>query len=237
MSNGARHIHRYRICLVNGVFVSGGVGDDGRVLPPRLFAALAESLAEATGGRAWALWPYREKRIFGEFAFATITRRAVARYAAYLAACVRDDLRDDPLEPDEALAFVAYSGGVPVVQTAAVMLRPIVPVGAFVFCGPALLPRKVPVAWAGGASVGCILGERDWIQGIYPRVPRPWHGELRDGMRTRIKAALPDTTIYRTLPCDHWPGYFTRDMWPHTVSAVHELLLPASVPAPAPASR
>jgi hypothetical protein len=229
----AHQTQRYRICLVNGVFVSGGIGDDGRVLPPRLFQSLAACLAEATGWRAWALWPYRTKRIFGELSFLTITCRAVHGYAAYLAQCVRDDLRDDPLESDEALAFVAYSGGVSVAQTAATLLRPAAPVGAFVFVGPALLPCKVPKTWAGGASVGCVLGAQDWIQGIYPRVPRPWHGELREGVRARIQAALPETTAYRTLPCDHWPGYFSRDMWPHTVSAVRDLLQPASVLEPA----
>lgn len=238
MSDEGRQTRRYRICLVNGVFVSGGVGDDGRVMPPRLFTALAESLAEATGWRAWALWPYRSKRIFGVPAFAAITRRAIVRYAAYLTDCIRADLAVAPLEADEALAFVAYSGGVPVVQTAAVMLRPAVPVGAFVFFGPALLPRKVPETWAGDASVGCVLGDRDWIQGVYPRLPRPWHGALRADNRARIVATLPAATVYRTLPCDHWPGYFTPDTWPLLVSAVRDLLLlSASVPAPVPAAR
>jgi len=229
-----RHPQRYRICLVNGVFVSGGIGDDGRVLPPHLFTALAESLAEETGWRAWALWPYRTKRVFGVPAFATITRRSIAGYAAYLADCVRADLAADPLEPDEALAFVAYSGGVPIAQTAAVMLGPDLPVSAFVFIGPALLPGKVPTAWVGEANVGCVLGERDWIQGVYPRLPRPWHGELRAANFARIRAALPKTTAYRTLPCDHWPGYFTRDAWPLLVSAVHDLLLPANAPESVP---
>lgn len=221
---------RYRIYVVNGVFVSGGIGEDGRVQPPHLFTALAESLAEATGWRATALWPYRNKRIFGVPAFATITRRMIADYATYVAQCIHADVDRDPLESGESLAFVAYSGGAPIVQTAATMLRSRIPVEAFVFFGPALLPGKVPNAWLGDASVGCVLGERDWIQGVYPRVPRPWHGALREGNRARIAAALPPTTMYRTIPCDHWPGYFTRTTWPHLVSAVHDLLQPTAVP-------
>jgi hypothetical protein len=222
-------VRRYRICLVNGVFVSGGVGDDGRVQPPHLFTALAERIAEATGWRAWALWPYRHKRVFGVPAFATITRRMVAGYARFLADTIRADLIDAPLAADESLAFVAYSGGVPVVQTAATLLRPALPVDAFVFFGPALLPGKVPVDWVGGASVGCVLGERDWIQGVYPRLPRPWHGALNARNLARIGAALPVTTVYRTIPCDHWPGYFTREGMPLLVNAVRDLLQPSAV--------
>jgi hypothetical protein len=222
-------VRRYRICVVNGVFVSGGVGDDGRVQPPHLFTALAERIAEATGWRAWAIWPYRDKRVFGVPAFATLTRRTIAGYAQFLAESIRADLADAPLEADESLAFVAYSGGVPVVQTAATLLRPALPVDAFVFFGPALLPVKVPAEWAGGASVGCVLGERDWIQGVYPRLPRPWHGALLAGNRARIVAALPANTVYRTIPCDHWPGYFTHEGMPLLVSAVRDLLQPAIV--------
>src|ERR1700737_1466862 len=109
---------RYRMCLVNGVFVSDGLGEDGRVQPPGLFTTLANELAEATGQRAWALWPYRTKSVFGIKAFAPITRRAIASYADYLAGCIRADLAADPLEPGESLAFVAYSGGTPIAQTA-----------------------------------------------------------------------------------------------------------------------
>lgn len=223
-------IPRYRVCLVNGVFVSGGVGEDGRVRPPHLFMALAQSLAEATGWRASAFWPYRTKRVFGIPAFATITRRIIAGYAAYLADSIRADLGRTPLEPGESLAFVAYSGGVPIVQMAATLLRPAIPVEAFVFFGPALLPRRVPRDWADGASVGCVLGERDWIQGVYPRVPRPWHGALHATSRARIVGALPAATTYRSIPCDHWPGYFTRAAWPQLVTAVRDLLQPAAVP-------
>lgn len=221
---------RYRVCVVNGVFVSGGLGDDGRVQPPHLFAALAERIAEATGWRAWALWPYRNKRVFGVPAFATLTRRMIAGYAQFLAETIRVDLSAAPLAADESLAFVAYSGGVPIVQTAATLIRPEVPVDAFVFFGPALLPGKVPTDWAGGASVGCVLGERDWIQGVYPRLPRPWHRALRAGNHARIVATLPANTGYRTLPCDHWPGYFTHEGMPLLVNAVCDLMQSAAVP-------
>lgn len=230
MSEGSGHIPRYRICVVNGVFVSGGMGEDGRVLPPRLFTALAERLQEAMGCRAWALWPYRSKRVFGIPEFTTISRRAIRGYAAFLAASVHADLASEPLQPGETLAFVAYSGGVPVVQTAAVALRPLVAVDAFVFFGPALLPRKVPADWAGDASVACVLGEYDWIQGVYPRLPRPWHGTLRAENRARIVAALPPETRYRTIPCNHWPGYFTPEGSAHLVSALTDLLRPGVVP-------
>ncbi|MGI8856389.1 MAG: hypothetical protein ACR2JW_11610 [Thermomicrobiales bacterium] len=222
-------VQRYRLCVVNGVFVSGGVGDDGRVQPPHLFTALAERLAEATGWRAWALWPYRDKRVFGVPAFATTTRRAIEGYARFLADAIRADLNAAPLESGESLAFVAYSGGVPVVQTAATLLRPSIPVEAFVFFGPALLPGKVPADWAGSASVGCVLGERDWIQGVYPRLPRPWHGALHARNHARIVAALPANTVYRTIPCDHWPGYFTQEGSPLLVSAICDLLQPVAV--------
>lgn len=223
-------IPRYRLYVVNGVFVSGGVGEDGRVRPPHLFTALAESLAAATGWRATALWPYRTKRVFGIPAFAALTRRTIEGYAAYLADSVRADLDRAPLTASESIAFVAYSGGVSIAQTAATLLRPALPVEAFVFFGPALLPRKVPPDWADGVSVGCVLGERDWIQGVYPRLPRPWHGALHAANRARIAAALPPTTVYRTIPCDHWPGYFTRAAWPLLISAVRDLLQPAAVP-------
>jgi hypothetical protein len=230
MACAVGNARRYRLCVVNGVFVSGGVGDDGRVQPPHLFTALAERLAEATGWRAWALWPYRDKRIFSVPTFATITRRMIEGYGRFLADTVRADLIGTPLEPGESLAFVAYSGGVPIVQTAAILLRPAVPVDAFVFFGPALLPGKVSADWVGGASVGCVLGERDWIQGVYPRLPRPWHGALHARNRARIEAALPARAVYRTIPCDHWPGYFTREGMPLLVSAVRDLLQPAIVP-------
>src|SRR5262249_19599322 len=110
---GAR---RYRICVVNGGFVSDGLGENGRVRPPGLFTTLANELSEATGQRAWALWPYLAKQEFGLTAFATITRRHVNAYADYLARCIREDLAADPLSPGESLAFVSYSGGTPVVQ-------------------------------------------------------------------------------------------------------------------------
>jgi hypothetical protein len=222
-------VRRYRVCVVNGVFVSGGIGDDGRVQPPHLFTALAERIAEATGWRAWALWSYRDKRVFGVLAFATLTRRMIAGYAQFLAETIRADLHAAPLAADESLAFVAYSGGVPIVQTAATLLRPALPVGSFVFFGPALLPGKVPADWVGGASVGCVLGARDWIQGVYPRLPRPWDGTLHAGNRARIVAALPPDTVYRTIPCNHWPGYFTREGMPLLVNAVRDLLQPAAV--------
>lgn len=220
----------YRLYVVNGVFVSGGIENDGRVRPPHLFTALAESLAAASGWRATALWPYRTKRVFGIPAFAMLTRRMIAGYAAYLAGEIRADLDREPLVAGETLAFVAYSGGVPIVQAAAIMLRPAVPVEAFVFFGPALLPGKVPGDWAGGASIGCVLGERDWIQGVYPRLPRPWPGMVHSANRARITAALPPVTVYRTIPCDHWPGYFTRAAWPLLVNSVCDLLQPAAVP-------
>lgn len=221
---------RYRIYIVNGVFVSGGVGEDGRVRPPHLFTSLAESLAAATGWRVAALWPYGSKRIFGIPAFMALTRRATARYAAFLTESIRADVAREPLHARESVALIAYSGAVPIVQTAATLLRPAIPVGAFVFFGPAVLPAKAPRDWARDATIGCILGERDWVQGVYPRLPRPWHGRLHPTTHARLRAALPATTIYRTIPCDHWPGYFTPAIWPLLVSAVADLLPPASVP-------
>ncbi len=221
----------YRIYVVNGVFVSGGIGTDGRVLPPRLFAALAERIAAVTGWRATALWPYASKRDFGIPAFASLTRRATVRYAAYLATSIRADIAADPLRDGETVALVAYSGGVPIAQTAATLLRPSIPVGAFVFVGPALIPSKVPRDWAGGGSIGCVLGERDWVQGVFPRLPRPWQSMMHPRTDARLRAALPIGTRYRTLPCDHWPGYFTAEMWPPLVNAVCDLMRTAAVPA------
>ena len=222
-------IPRYRICVVNGVFVSGGIGADGRVRPPGLFNALASELASATGFPAWALWPFISKRVFGISAFLTMTRGAVERYAAYLASCVREDLAANPLQPGESLAFVAYSGGTPVVQTAATLLRDALPIGAFVFFGPALVPRLVPPDWAGDAAVGCVVGERDWIQGVFPRVPRPWRAELGPRTRERLLSHVPPWTAVRTVPCDHWPGYFTHETRPLVVSAIADLLLQPTV--------
>lgn len=216
---------RYRLCVVNGVFVSDGVGEDGRVRPPRLFVALADSLAHETGMRAWAVWPFRSRRIFGPPEFAVMTRRRVRHYARYLADCVRADLAADPLAADEALAFVVYSGGVPVVQTAATLLRPEFPVASFAFFGPALLPKKVPPDWLGDATCGVVLGDHDWVQGVYPRVPRPWHRTVRPRTLARLRAALPAATGERTLPCDHWPGYFTQPLWPALVGALADVLV------------
>lgn len=221
---------RYRLYVINGVFVSGGVGADGRVRPPHLFIALAESLAAETGWAAAALWPYGSKRVFGIPAFFALTRRAIGRYAAFLSAAIRADVARNPLQESESIALVAYSGAVPIVQTAATLLRPKIPVSAFVFFGPAVLPTKVPPDWAGDATIGCILGARDWVQGVYPRVPRPWHSALRPTTDAQLRAALPETTRYRTIPCDHWPGYFTAEAWPLLVRAVADLLRPASVP-------
>ena len=226
-TDGSPH---YRMYVVNGVFVSGGIGEDGRVRPPHLFTSLAESLAAETGWRASALWPYGSKRIFGIPAFLSLTRRATARYAAFLTQSIRADVARYPLHERESVALIAYSGAVPIVQTAATLLRPAIPVGAFVFFGPAVLPTKAPRDWAGDATIGCILGEQDWVQGVYPRLPRPWHGTLHPTTHTRLRAALPATTTYRTIPCDHWPGYFTPQMWPLLVSAISDLLQLASVP-------
>lgn len=221
---------RYRIYVVNGVFVSGGIGEDGRVRPPHLFTALAESLTAETGWGALALWPYRSKRVFGIPAFIALTRRAIRRYAAFLTASVRADIAANPLQDRESVAFVAYSGAVPIVQTAATLLRPTIPVGAFVFFGPAVRPKMAPRDWAADATIGCILGERDWVQGVYPRLPRPWHGALRPKTDAQIRTALPETTIYRTIPCDHWPGYFSAEGWPFLINAACDLLQPATVP-------
>ncbi len=228
---------RLRVYVVNGVFVSGGMGEDGHIQPPGLFTALAQTIAAETGFRTRALWPYGRKRVFGIPEFLAVRRRHIHDYATFLAERVGDDLRDDPLAADEALAFVAYSGGTPIVQTAAALLRDRYPVGAFVFFGPALLPRLVPRVWRGDATVGCILGERDWVQGVFPRLPRPWQPALSDATRAAIVAHLPPVTRYRTLACDHWPGYFTPEAWPALVDAVVALLRPAAVPAPSPAAR
>lgn len=223
-------VPRYRIYIVNGVFVSGGVGEDGRVRPPHLFTTLAEQLAAETGWRTAALWPYGSKRIFGIPAFVALTRRAIGRYAAFLTASIRADVASNPLQRGESVAFIAYSGAAPIVQTAATLFRPAIPVGAFVFFGPALLPAKVPHNWAGNATVGCILGERDWVQGVYPRLPLPWHGTMRPTTQVRLRAALPEATTYRMIPCDHWPGYFSAEAWPLLVRAMRDLLHPAIVP-------
>jgi hypothetical protein len=228
---------RLRVYVVNGVFVSAGMGDDGRIRPHGLFTALAQAIEAETGFRAQARWPYRLKPVFGIREFMTVRRRQIHDYATYLTECIDADLRDDPLAADESLAFVAYSGGTPIVQTAATLLRDRYPVSAFVFFGPALLPRLVPREWRGGATVGCILGERDWVQGVFPRLPRPWRPLLSDATRARIVAHLPPDTYYRTLACDHWPGYFSRAAWPDLVDAVVALLRPAAVPAPSPLTR
>ncbi len=220
----------YRIYIVNGVFVSGGVEEGGRVRPPHLFTSLAGSIAAETGWRASAIWPYGSRRIFGIPAFLALTRRATARYAALLTESIRVDVARYPLHERESVALIAYSGAVPIVQTAATLLRPAIPVGAFVFFGPAVLPTKAPRDWAGDATIGCILGERDWVQGVYPRLPRPWHSTMHPTTNARLRATLPSTTTYRTIACDHWPGYFTPAMWPVLVSAIADLLDPASVP-------
>lgn len=229
MVNESQGAARYRICVVNGVFVSGGVGDNGRVRPPHVFAMLAEQLAQTTGMRAWALWPYCDRRVFNVNDFAALTRRGLTRYSSYLADCIREDLVRDPLAADEALAFVVYSGGVPVVQTAAKLLQPAITTGAYVFFGPALRPRMAPRNWADGTQVGVVLGARDWVQGVYPRIPRPWQHEARPRTLARLRAHLPPETRYHTLPCNHWPGYFTREVWPGLVDAVTDLLVPQPI--------
>jgi hypothetical protein len=218
---------RLRVCVVNGVFVSGGLGEDGRVRPPGLMTTFAQTITAETGHRAWALWPYRSKLEFSIAAFATVTRRKVHDYASYLAECIDEDLRADPLAPDESLAFVAYSGGTPVTQIAATLLRARYPVRSFVFFGPALLPHMIPGDWCGDATVGCILGTRDWVQGVFPRVPRPWQQECPPAIRRRIMGHLPRVTEYRMLACAHWPGYFARETWPDLMREVRELLPPA----------
>ncbi len=219
---------QYRICVVNGVFVSDGVGEDGYVRPPRLFAALADSLHTETGLKAWAVWPYRSRRVFGPGQFTVLTRRSIRAYARFLTDRIRVALAADPLAEGETLAFVVYSGGVPIVQHAATMLRPEFPVGAFVFFGPALLPKKAPDGWLGDATCGAVIGEYDWVQGVYPRIPRPWHRRVNPRTVARLRATLPPNARYRELDCDHWPGYFTRETWPHLVRAISELLMPYS---------
>ncbi len=224
--NDEQSAMRYRICVVNGVFVSGGLGEDGRVLPPQVFARLAEHLAETTGMRAWALWPYCERRVFNVNDFARLTRRGLTRYSEHLARCIHEDLARDPLRPDETLAFVVYSGGAPVVQVAAKLLLPEIRTGAYVFFGPALRPHMTPRNWAEGAQVGIVLGAQDWVQGVYPRIPRPWHHEASPGTLARLRAHLPAQTRYHTLPCNHWPGYFMQETWPALVGAITDLLTP-----------
>lgn len=226
-----------RVCIVNGVFVSAGMGEDGRVRPGALYFGLADAITQATGWRAWPLWAYQSLPEYGYRHFVLTTRRKLYDYAGYLAACIREDLARQPLAPGEALAFVAYSGGAPVVQTAATLLRPQCPVRAFAFIGPALRPRIVPHDWQGDATVGCILGARDWMMGVYPRVPRPWTGRRTGVDCARIVMHLPPETRYRILDCDHWPGYFRDDHWPSLITALTEVLRPATVPAPSLAWR
>lgn len=233
----APQTRKLRVCIVNGVFVSAGMGDDGRVRPASLYFRLAAAITQATGWRAWPLWAYASLPEYGYRHFVLTTRRTLSGYAGYLAACIREDLSRQPLDPDEALAFVAYSGGVPVVQTAATLLRPQYPVRAFAFIGPALRPRIIPRNWRGDATVGCILGTQDWMMGVYPRLPRPWSGGCTETDRARITVNLPPDTRYRHLPCDHWPGYFQDDHWPSLVTALCAVLQPAAAPAPSPVSR
>jgi hypothetical protein len=221
---------RFRVCVVNGVFISGGMGDDGRVRPPGLFTAFAQAIEEETEHRAWALWAYRAKLEFSISAFATITRRKVRDYGSWLAACIDHDLERDPLAPGESLAFVVYSGGATIVQTAAAILRDRHPTGAFVFIAPALLPHMAPAEWRGSAAVGCILGARDWVQGVFPRMPRPWREICNASTRQRIVRHMPPDTRFRTLDCGHWPGYFSRDFWPQLMGEVTTLLRPAAAP-------
>lgn len=230
-TSGNGESSRYRIFVVNGVFVSGGVGEDGRTQPHRLFTALAAHLEAATGMRARAVWAYRDRREYSPRDFFTIRGRRLERYAEYLAAAVRDDLAALPLAPGERLAWVVYSGGAAVAQTATMRLRPFASTGAYVFFGPALQPRLAPPGWADSAQVGAILGQYDWIQGVFPRLPRPWHGGLRPSTLARIRRALPARTRYRTLPCDHWPGYFRQEHFPALVEAIVALLRPADVNA------
>lgn len=218
---------RTRIFVVNGVFVSGGVGEDGRTQPHRLFVALAAHLEARTGMRARAVWAYRDRREYSPQEFLTIRRGGVGRYAEYLAAQVRDDLAVSPLVPGETLAFVAYSGGAAVAQNAAALLRPCARTAAYVLFGPALQPRLAPRGWADGTRVGVILGEYDWIQGVFPRLPRPWDGGIRPGTLARLRGALPASTCYRTLPCDHWPGYFRQEHFAALVETAAGLLRPA----------
>lgn len=221
---------RYRICVVNGVFVSGGSDDDGRVRPPHVFSMLAEHLAATTGMRAVALWPYCERHVFNLHDFAALTRRSMMRYGAYLAEGIREEVARNPLSPGETLAFVVYSGGVPVVQTAAHLLRSEVRTGAYVFFGPALRPRMAPRNWADGTQVGVVLGAHDWVQGVYPRVPRPWQHDAQPRMLSRLQSNLPPETRYHTLQCNHWPGYFTPETWPALVNAITDLLVPGTTP-------
>ncbi len=222
---------RYRVFVVNGVFVSGGIGEDGRTQPHRLFTALAAHLEAATGMRSRAVWAYRDRREYSPRDFFTIRGRGVNRYAEHLAAAVREDLAASPLVPGERLAWVVYSGGAAVAQTAAMHLRPLAPTGAYVFFGPALQPRLAPPGWADNVRVGAVLGQYDWIQGVFPRLPRPWDGGLRPGTLARIRRALPVHAQYHTLPCDHWPGYFRHEHFPALVNAVVALLRPTDVGA------
>ncbi len=233
----APQTRKLRVCIVNGVFISAGMGDDGRVRPGSLFFRLADAITQATGWRAWPLWAYESLQEYGYRHFVLTTRRKLYDYAGYLAACIQEDLARQPLEPGEAIAFVAYSGGTPVVQTAATLLRPQYPVGGFAFIGPALRPRIVPRDWRGDATVGCILGADDWMMGVYPRIPRPWTGLCTDADRARIIGNLPADTRYRIFDCDHWPGYFRDDHWPSLVTSLCAVLQPVGAHAPSLALR
>lgn len=228
MIDEAQGSPRYRICVVNGVYVSGGVDDAGRVRPPPVFSMLAEHLAGTTGMRAVAFWPYGKQKVFNIHDFAILTRRAVRRYSVHLAEGIREELAHNPLAPDETLAFVVYSGGVPVVQTTASLLQAEARTGAYVFFGPALRPRMAPRNWADGTQVGVVLGAHDWVQGVYPRVPQPWHHDARPRTLSRLQSNLPPETRYHTLPCNHWPGYFTPETWPALVRSITDLLVPGS---------
>ncbi len=221
---------RYRLCVVNGVFVSGGVGDDGRVRPPasvhgargahRRGDGLARVGALAVPGQA----RLRRPRLRDDHAASDRRVRAVSRRAirADLAAAPLGRANRSPSSPTAAACRLSRrrrpcSGprcrSMPSFSSA-----------------PRCCRARCRAIGRRDASVGCVLGERDWIQGVYPRLPRPWHGALRDRNRARIVAALPAHTVYRTIPCDHWPGYFTPEGMPLLVSAVCDLLQPAAVP-------